>query len=398
VTTLYQPPAALDGARGRYQLTAFLGRGGFGESYRAQAEDGTEVTVKVLRLERLDSWKSLELFEREARALAALSHPRIPRFVELFVSDGGSPRPLGSGETVTGALAAAPGPGVRVVLVQSFVPGRSLQSKIDAGERLDPAAAERLARDLLDVLEYLHARAGEQPFIHRDLKPSNVIVDAEGRAHLIDFGAIQMRVRAAGESGSTMIGTVGYFPHEQILGRAVPSSDLYALGMTLLVAMNGLPPEEQPVDPHSHKARPPAGLPAPLFRFLDAVLEPSPGTRPSTAAQARAILDGKYLPARRGKPPIVALPPEREARQRWLYRIVGGGALAATALLHTVLFNRFSETELVTIAPFWVGPLVFGAAGLLALPRKNSLAIAITSAVVGLVGLYFFLYGIFPSL
>jgi len=396
--TLFQPPAELAGARGRYHLTAFLGRGGFGESYRGRDAAGTEVTVKVLRLERLDSWKSLELFEREAKALASLDHPRIPRFIELFVTDGATARPLGQADSVTTALAETPGPNVRVVLVQSFIPGRSLQAHLDAGERLDPQAATRLARDLLDILEYLHARAGEQPFVHRDLKPSNVILDTAGRAYLIDFGAVQMRVRAEGDTGSTMIGTIGYFPHEQILGRAVPSSDLYALAMTLLAAMTGKPPEDQPVDERTNKTRPPAGLPASLFRFLDAALEPTPGTRVSTAAAARAILDGKYVPALRQKPQVPSLSADRETRQRWLYRLVGGGALAFTAVLHTVMFNQFSETMLVKIAPFWVTPLVFGAAGLIALPRRNSLTVAVTSAIAGLVGLYLFLYGIFPSL
>ncbi len=398
---LFSPAQEVQGATGRYRIVDFLGRGGFGETYRAKAPSGADVTLKVLRLDRLDSWKALDLFDREARALAVLDHPRLPRLVELFVSDpaGGRARALATGESVTAALEATAGG--RIVLVQSYVPGRSLQAILDGGERLDAGRAERLARDLLELLDYLHR--GDPPVIHRDLKPSNVIVDGDDRAWLIDFGAIQSRLRAAGEAGSTMIGTLGYFPHEQILGRAVPSSDLYALGMTLVVALTGRPPEEQPHDPATSAVRPPPGLPIPLTRFLYAVLQPAPGARPASARAALQLLDGQFaLPAAivpsiaRPAPP--ALSPRAETVQRWVYRTTLTGGLGAAALVNFVFFNRLSETKLVAIAPFWIAPIVFGAAGLLSLPRKTALPRAIVATVCGIAALFFFLYGIFPSL
>jgi serine/threonine protein kinase len=312
----------------------------------------------------------------------------------VFIADAGATRTLAPGETVTMALEAAAQPaGARVVLVAGYVPGRSLQSMIDAGERLDAAAAERLARELLDILDYLHQR--EKPILHRDLKPSNVIIDAGGRANLIDFGAV---ASSAGETGSTMIGTLGYFPHEQIMGRALPASDLYALGMTLLVAITGRPPEEQPHDPSTGRSLPPPGLPPRLASFLAAVLQPAPGMRPASARAARMILDGQMAMVTSAGPRVPELPPDRLRRQRWLYRGVAGTSLAGAALLHTVYFNSFSETALVQIAPFWVTPLAFGLAGLWALPRRNALALAAGGAVLGFIGLMLFLYGIFPSL
>jgi serine/threonine protein kinase len=397
---LFAPGTDVQGAAGRYRIEAHLGRGGFGDSFRARAASGAAVTLKVLRLERLESWKALDLFDREARALAVLDHPRLPRLVELFVTDGERASGVVDGETVTAALERAPG-GARVVLVQSYIPGRSLQATIDAGERLGRALATDLARDLLEILDHLHR--GDPPIIHRDLKPSNVILDGEGRAHLIDFGAIQTRLRAAAESGSTMVGTIGYFPHEQILGRAVPASDLYALGMTLLVALTGQPPEALPHDEATGKIRPPDGLPPPLARLLHAVLEPAPGARPPSARAALQLLDGH---ADIGPPGVVtpvgapppALSPDAARRQRWLYRLVLAGSLGGAALVHTLWSNAFSESALVAIAPFWVTPAVFGAAGLWALPRPSAPAVATIAAVVGLLALMFFLYGIFPSL
>lgn len=375
---------------GKYEIIELLGRGGFGETWRARSASGAEVTLKMLRLERLESWKSLELFEREARALAALDHPRVPRFIEVFIADGGKVRTLAPGETVTMALQAAERPAdARVVLVASYVAGRSLQSMLDAGERLDAGAAQRLARELLAVLDYLHHR--EKPILHRDLKPSNIIIDAEGRANLIDFGAV---ASSSGETGSTMIGTLGYFPHEQIMGRALPSSDLYALGMTLLVALTGRPPEEQAHEPSTGRTLPPPGLPPQLASFLNAVLQPAPGLRPASARAARLVLDSAAPMWVVAEP----MPAEQERWRRWLFRGVTALSLGGAAVIHTVYFNRLSETALVQIAPFWVTPAAFGIAGLIALPRKNALALATLGAVVGFAGLMFFLYAIFPSL
>ena len=404
---LFPPPTELAGAQRRYRIEEFLGRGGFGESYRARAlDDGTEVTVKVLRLERLDSWKSLELFEREAEALGALSHPRIPRLVELFATDGTRTEALGQGLRVSAALEGWQAPrGVRVVLVQSYVAGRPLQRILDAGERLDPAATERLARDLLAILEYLHTRP--QPVIHRDLKPSNVIIDDTGAAHLIDFGAIQNRIRGAAEAGSTMVGTFGYFPQEQILGRAVPSSDLYALGMTLLAALTGRPPEEQAVDAGTGKVQAPPGLPGPLARLLHVVLEPAPMARPATAVAARAILDAPYgamvvataqplALAQQAQVPVLAESTVKWQRALYNTTLVGSGISAAA--MYTLFFNQLSETMLVDLAPLWFGPLVFGIAGRIALPRQGALKKALAAAGIGVIGLLVFLVGIFPSL
>ena len=84
----------------------------------------------------------------------------------------------------------------------------------------------RLLRDASDVLDYLHGRA--PPVIHRDLKPSNVIRRPDGSFAFVDFGAVRDKLRP--EGGSTIVGTFGYMAPEQFQGRALPASDVYAIG------------------------------------------------------------------------------------------------------------------------------------------------------------------------
>ncbi|HEY0709895.1 MAG TPA: hypothetical protein VGG33_23985, partial [Polyangia bacterium] len=100
----------LVGARGRYQIEAEHGRGGFGVTYRGRREtDGQPVIVKLLRVAGLPGWKAVELFEREAAVLRGLSHPGIPAFIDdVSVGDTGSPTGFG--------------------LVMEWIPGRTLRA------------------------------------------------------------------------------------------------------------------------------------------------------------------------------------------------------------------------------------------------------------------------------
>jgi len=127
-------------------------------------------------------------------------------------------------------------------LVMEYIAGTSLEQRIEEGAGLDPAALLRLALGLLDILEYLHARV--PPVLHRDIKPANVILRPDGAPALVDFGAVRTVFRAAGEGGSTVVGTFGYMPFEQYMGQASPASDLYAVGATLLHVITGRGPSE----------------------------------------------------------------------------------------------------------------------------------------------------------
>lgn len=214
-----EPPAQGTLVRGRYEVVQLLGRGGFGATYLVRDKERFD-TLRALK-ELLPSARSgpkmHELFEREARTLMALANERIPAMHAFFDEDD------------------------RFFLVQDFIQGEALDRRL---ERLGPLPEEEvldIVLQVLDVLEYLHGR--ESPVVHRDIKPSNLIRDEQGRVYLIDFGAVREAVTGVlGGDAATVIGTAGYAPLEQIVGRPVAASDLYALGATALHLLSGRPP------------------------------------------------------------------------------------------------------------------------------------------------------------
>lgn len=256
-------------ARGlqRYQIMEPLGAGSQGHTYRAiDRETREEVAIKVLSLRKAGEWKSFELFEREATVLANLRHPGIPRYRDYFASED-------SGD---------------YFLVMDLVRGRSLAEQLGAHGRFDEARLRGLMLGLLDILEYLHSRT--PPVIHRDIKPANVIVDEQGRVHLVDFGGVRVVTQLDG--GSTMIGTFGYMAPEQLHGDAGPGVDLYALGATIVALATGTPADELPREGLAIDLDQLA-LPEGLRPVLAKLLEPDPRRRARSVAEARGLLDGR---------------------------------------------------------------------------------------------------------
>ena len=158
--------------------------------------------------------------------LEGLDHPGIPAYRDHFEAT-----PDGPGEEVL------------FCLVRDFVDGESLQERIEAGRSYDEAEVVDIAGQLLDILAYLHGQS--PPIIHRDIKPANVILGSDGRVHLVDFGTVQAEV-ARETGGSTIVGTAGYVAPEQLMGRAAPASDIYALGVTIASLLSGMAPTEFP--------------------------------------------------------------------------------------------------------------------------------------------------------
>lgn len=278
-----EPGQTIAGLQGNFQVVRRCGEGGFGLTFEARDQQGRAVALKQLRFERLRDWKALELFEREGRALARLAHPAIPAYVDFFAHDGVSPCAPSEAASRPGALSW--------VIAQQFVEGQNLQPGIDAGQPLSPDQGLEVLTRLLEALAYLHAQS--PPVIHRDINPKNVLVQASGRVFLVDFGAIQDGLRAADAHGSTTVGTLGYMPLEQLRGSARPSSDLYALGMTVLAAAAGRNPSALPTDEASGKVRVDevlVGWPPAARRVVDRMIEPLLGPRLSSAAEALAML------------------------------------------------------------------------------------------------------------
>lgn len=215
--------------RGRYAIIKQLGSGGFGETYIAEDRDlpgSPKCVVKRLQPQSEDPFvlqTAKRLFDTEATVLYQLgSHEQIPRLMAHFEENQ------------------------QFYLVQEFIEGRDLSQELLPGMRWNEAQVLAFLRDTLGILEFVH----QQNVIHRDIKPANIIRRlSDNKLELIDFGAVKeirsLVTTIQAQSGSSVaIGTPGYMPGEQAVGKPRFSSDIYALGMTAIQALTGLPPEQ----------------------------------------------------------------------------------------------------------------------------------------------------------
>jgi hypothetical protein len=246
-------------AGGRFVRLGPLGEGSQGKTFDGvDKREGRPVAIKRFDVRGARAWKDVELAEREARVLAALSHPRLPAYVDHFEHEGA------------------------LYLVMEKIDGESLASLRKRGQVLAEADVVRLLHDASEVLDYLHGLA--PPVIHRDLKPGNVIRKPDGSFAFVDFGAVRDRLRP--EGGSTVVGTFGYMAPEQFQGRALPQSDVYAIGATALTLLTGEEPEALPHKGLGIDVRAALkGRASPrLVEVLEQLLEPDPDRRATRIA------------------------------------------------------------------------------------------------------------------
>ncbi len=249
-----------------YQITAILTRGSHSVSYLALApERQTEVFLKAIHFQSQQVWKGLTLFEREIETLQRMDHPGIPKYIDTFKTHQQD-----------------------FYLVTEKIEGQNLEQKLDSGWRpLEPEVVA-LALQALDILAYMHQQ--KPVIIHRDLKPSNFLIDPAGRLYLIDFGGVQNHFQMQGTGGSTVIGTYGYIAPEEFLKKAVPATDLYSLGITLVRLLSGHEPTAIPQQDLRLKFRPLLNCSEPLKDWLETLTEPDIHQRFRSAVQAKALL------------------------------------------------------------------------------------------------------------
>lgn len=251
-----------------YRLQEILGIGGSGTTYAAQhlATDQL-VALKILSLNHLQDWKQLELFEREAQVLENLNHLHIPNYIEYFAVEDS------------------------FCIVQELAPGKSLAELVRSGKRFKEAEVKDIATQILETLIYLHSQ--KPPVIHRDIKPENIILDRTGKVFLVDFGAVQNTYHSTLARGSTVVGTFGYMAPEQFMGQAVPATDLYGLGATLLFLLTHRSPAELPTEELKIDVSGCTQVSEYLTEWLEKMVEPDVADRFSSAKQALSGLRKK---------------------------------------------------------------------------------------------------------
>ena len=250
-----------------YCIHSLLGRTQGRRTYRAtHVNTNQSVVIKLVLFDPDFVWENLKLFEREAETLKSLDHKAIPKYLDSF-------------EVETAQLQG-------FAIVQSYIEARSLQDWVTSGRKFSEPELKAIATELLEILTYLHQR--HPPVIHRDLKPSNVLLGdrsghSPGQVYLVDFGSVQT---AAHDGTMTVVGTYGYMPLEQFGGRAVPASDLYSLGATLIYLATGKDPADLPQQDLRIQFESVAGI-SPSFRdWLHWLTAPNVSRRPSSAPEA----------------------------------------------------------------------------------------------------------------
>jgi serine/threonine protein kinase len=266
--------------QGRYQLQKQLGNNAGRQTWLAvdlatQARE--QVIVKLLPFSPQLHWDDLKLFEREAQVLKHLNHPCIPKYRDYFSTEASN-----SGELPWFGL------------VQDYIQGDSLQQLLNKGKRFTQAGVKEIAIQLLEILIYLHQLS--PAVLHRDIKPSNIIWGKNRQAYLVDFGAVQEKAKAEGAT-FTVVGTGGYAPPEQLWGKAVPASDLYALGATLIHLLTGTAPVDLPQRQMRLQFRDQVSLTPSFAHWLESLTHPDPELRFSNPSAALEALQASGSPS-----------------------------------------------------------------------------------------------------
>jgi len=286
VSALHDAPPPLVG--GRYALGDLIGRGGAAEVFRARDELlGRDVAIKMFTAggdtptEVLDAPAGVDpkadpadaaaaaaigdlengqeaRHRREVLTLAGLSHPGLVTVYDVGDQDG------------------------RAYFVMQLIEGDTLGQRIRYGP-MHVVDVVALGAALADALAYVHRRG----VVHRDVKPGNVLLDADGRAHLSDFGIAAVRDAAPVTGAGMVIGTASYLSPEQVRGEPVGTGvDVYALGLVLLESLTGR--REYPgaaleaaVARLHRRPYVPSELPEPLAVLLTAMTEDDPDARPN---------------------------------------------------------------------------------------------------------------------
>ena len=261
----------------RYELADVLGRGGMADVYRARDRVlAREVAVKLLRDTTQNETDRLR-FTAEARTLAGLNHPGIVMILDAGIS---TEQPF---------------------LVMELVEGPTLGQVCAAGTLSSDRSAS-IGAQLAEALAYAH----DQGVIHRDVKPGNVLLGADDRVKLADFGIARLIGETVTHTKTgTAVGTAAYLSPEQVRGQEItPATDVYSLGLVLLEALTGErpypgTPMESALARLSREPRIPEELPETWRRLLHVMTlrESEARPHPRDVAEQLGALAGRPVPA-----------------------------------------------------------------------------------------------------
>ena len=339
--------------QGQYRVMRLIShQSGFGRVY--EAYDGNVPKVlKVLKENYNQNPKVVELFRREAQVLSRLRHPGVPRvdangYFHYFPKDSTEPSHCLVMEKIDG-------PNLKQWMVQQ------------GNHPISQQQAILWLAQLTDVLHLVH----QQNYFHRDIKPENIMLRSSGQLVLVDFGAAremtQTYLAQLGDSGITTVSSAGYTPPEQEQGQAVPQSDFYALGRTLIYLLTA----KLPNDPGIYDSRTnqfgwrqyAPQISAELADLIDQLTAPAAANRPQNTA---AILK-RLAQLRSHSTPALAAPSDPKASPAWPvttlnpqakhhplrpWLLAGCGALALALPLGGYLLQRSGLLRLPGLAEF----------------------------------------------
>jgi serine/threonine protein kinase, bacterial len=346
----------------RYQILQTLGSGGFGETFLAEdTHMPSRRRCVVKQLHPTQNNPALEKlirdrFQREAAMLEELSggNRQIPALYAYFYSEIDR----------------------QYYIVQEWIDGDTLSSLITKQGVLDENQVRRILTDILPVFSYIHSKS----IIHRDIKPDNIILRHSDKLPvLIDFGAVREAMGTIMNSQgqptqSIVIGTPGYMPSEQSIGRPVYNSDLYSLGLTAIYLLTGQAPTNLPTDPNSAEIlwrdRAPQ-ISSAFTQILDRAISYHHRDRYQSAAEFLTALSGSQAPIvqqnvliNKSQVATYAVAPAQAINTQVSpaptsnkNQLLVGGAIATTivggALATALFFNNSSSkvTTQVTVAP-----------------------------------------------
>lgn len=211
--------AELNIAFGRFTLKALLGKGSFGEVYKAyDPKLGQDVALKVLHQGLMADLSFINKARKEANLVQQIQHPNVVKIYELGDADG------------------------RAYIEMEFVDGQSLAGILKSGKRFNIAQVVSFIEQISSALDATHAKK----IVHRDVKPANVLIDKAGIVHLVDFGLAHAAKSSLGSSSTTAgIGTAMYMSPEQAKGQTGDkATDIYSLGIVAFELLTGRLPFE----------------------------------------------------------------------------------------------------------------------------------------------------------